>query len=261
MPTFQHPLPTTIDTFWKMIHKDRVDAVIMLNEITPDCPNYLPSAVGVARSFADVKVTLIEQAPLAPELPFIIYSKMAIQRKKEDGAKVDPKSDEYDKRKFKHFQWLNWPKNSVPEVTNGIEMMLTSIRNTNRPIVVHCTDGATRSGVVVLVEQLFESITMGQGNADTGDMLKKIRDQRQKAIGNEAVSKQIILTTLMTKKGSKLITSTLAIRLRSSHRHAPLRLPEQYGPHPNVADLHRRLRQSGQKAQQEDRRRRKTSSS
>lgn len=186
---FQHPLPHTMDTFWRMIHKERVDAIIMLNEVSADCPTYIPSAVGIARSFGEIKVTLNEQAPLSPEFPFIIQSKLQIQRKpKDENVKPDPKSDEYDKRKFKHLQWTNWPKNSVPEVSNALESLLTSIRNSSKPIVVHCTDGASRSGVVVLAELYFEAITMGQGSTDTADMLKRLREQRARAIGNEAVS-------------------------------------------------------------------------
>lgn len=41
----------------------------------------------------------------------------------------------------KHYRWKNWPERGFPDLSLTIFNLICAIRNSKKPIVVHCSDG------------------------------------------------------------------------------------------------------------------------
>lgn len=85
-------------------------------------------------------------------------------------------------RTISQFHYLAWPDNGVPanvkSLLNFRRKVHKSFRAPNSPILVHCSDGAGRSGSYVLIDLILERIKTGAKEIDLRATLEHIRDQR-----------------------------------------------------------------------------------
>uniref|UniRef100_A0A1I8A5Y9 Protein-tyrosine phosphatase n=1 Tax=Steinernema glaseri TaxID=37863 RepID=A0A1I8A5Y9_9BILA len=164
----QAPLDNTILDFWRMVLQEETVAILMLcNTVEANqkkCAEYYPTKVNDKMTFGDITVKAVKQTKLADE-PNVEITLLRV-------------TSGPSKLLLKHYHWIDWPDKGVPEVSLTVMNMLTSVRGSKKPIVVHCSAGIGRTGTVVCVELLLERMMYGQPCEDTTDVLKDLRRQR-----------------------------------------------------------------------------------
>lgn len=85
-------------------------------------------------------------------------------------------------RTITQFHYLAWPECGVPDNVKSFlqfrRKVHKSYRNLKRPILVHCSDGAGRSGTYTLIDIILERIKNGAKEIDLRATLEHLRDQR-----------------------------------------------------------------------------------
>lgn len=85
-------------------------------------------------------------------------------------------------RTITQFHYLSWPLNGVPENPKSLlafrRKVHKSYRDLKSPILVHCSDGAGRSGTYTLIDIILERIKNGAKEIDPRATLEHLRDQR-----------------------------------------------------------------------------------
>lgn len=85
-------------------------------------------------------------------------------------------------RAITQFHYLAWPESGVPENAKSLlefrRKVHKSYRNLDNPILVHCSDGAGRSGTYTLIDVILERIKNGAKEIDPRATLEHLRDQR-----------------------------------------------------------------------------------
>ncbi|TKR82355.1 hypothetical protein L596_016094 [Steinernema carpocapsae] len=171
----QGPMDNTILDFWRMTIQEDTEVILMLCNIVEanqrKCAEYYPTKVGQTMTFGDITVKTVKITAL-PEEPGVEISLLVVK---------------FSGRKFlvKHYHWLGWPDKGVPEVSMTIMNMLSSVRGSKKPIIVHCSAGIGRTGTVVCVEFLLERMQFGQPCEDTAEVLKELRRQRSGSVQTE----------------------------------------------------------------------------
>uniref|UniRef100_A0A1I8AUW3 TYR_PHOSPHATASE_2 domain-containing protein n=1 Tax=Steinernema glaseri TaxID=37863 RepID=A0A1I8AUW3_9BILA len=64
--------------------------------------------------------------------------------------------------------------------------LLTEVRSSDRPIVVHCCSGVGRSGTLIAIEIILEKLIAGEAVVDSERVLQEMRRQRACAISTDA---------------------------------------------------------------------------
>jgi receptor-type tyrosine-protein phosphatase N len=85
-------------------------------------------------------------------------------------------------RTITQFHFLSWPNLGVPA---SAKVLLEFRRKINRsykgrscPVVVHCSDGAGRTGTYCLIDMVLNRLSKGAKEIDIAATLEHIRDQR-----------------------------------------------------------------------------------
>jgi receptor-type tyrosine-protein phosphatase N len=85
-------------------------------------------------------------------------------------------------RTVTQFHFITWPDLGVPE---SVKSLLDFRRKVNKsyrgracPVVVHCSDGAGRTGAYILVDMVLNRLSKGAKEIDIAATLEHIRDQR-----------------------------------------------------------------------------------
>ncbi|VIO95758.1 Uncharacterized protein BM_BM2282 [Brugia malayi] len=88
-------------------------------------------------------------------------------------------------REIRHYQWINWPDRGVPPCRLTSMVLLSNIRGTKKPIVVHCSAGIGRTGAIVAIEYILEKLQQGIPCESMDKILKELRNQRPFTIQND----------------------------------------------------------------------------
>ncbi|WKY12687.1 hypothetical protein Q1695_003911 [Nippostrongylus brasiliensis] len=181
----QGPLPTTLHAFWAMVIQEGSEYVLMLcNTVECNktkCEQYWPHDVGDSMSFGEdeegkITVTNLEAGPMSDEDSFVRVCKLKLDYRingKDNSTTVS------------HFHWENWPDRGVPETKLTAINLLTKIRQSPAPIVVHCSAGIGRTGTIVAISYVTEKMQNGEDCVAMNELLKEIRTQRPGSIQNE----------------------------------------------------------------------------
>jgi len=85
-------------------------------------------------------------------------------------------------RTVTQFHFLSWADGCTPESTKSLlefrRKVNKSYRGRSCPIIVHCSDGAGRSGTYVLIDMVLNRMNKGSKEIDIAATLEHIRDQR-----------------------------------------------------------------------------------
>ncbi|ETN74182.1 Protein-tyrosine phosphatase [Necator americanus] len=84
--------------------------------------------------------------------------------------------------KVKHVHWVDWPDRGVPPADTAIVQILDIIKSTQTPIVVHCSAGVGRTGSMVMIQYILESLSLNQPIEESDKILLKLRSQRANTI-------------------------------------------------------------------------------
>uniref|UniRef100_A0A8D0DZW9 Tyrosine-protein phosphatase non-receptor type n=1 Tax=Salvator merianae TaxID=96440 RepID=A0A8D0DZW9_SALMN len=116
-----------------------------------------------------------------------------------------------------HLQYTDWPDHGCPEeqgflsyleeiqsVRRHTNSVLDSSNNCNPPIIVHCSAGVGRTGVVILTELMIGCLEHNE-KMDVPVMLQRLREQRMFMIQTIAQYKFVYQVLILFLQNSRLI--------------------------------------------------------
>uniref|UniRef100_A0A3P9HL48 Receptor-type tyrosine-protein phosphatase C n=1 Tax=Oryzias latipes TaxID=8090 RepID=A0A3P9HL48_ORYLA len=171
----QTPLPDTVNDFWQMIYQQKVPNIVMLSECEKDDKDCMYwDEEKKTFGYFEVEVTNTET------FPAFISRTMKIHH-------IKVKSET---RQVNHFQFLKWEK-ELPEKPQDLTDMIKHIRSNcgngklqkGMPVLAHCNDGSTRSGVFCALWNLLDSAET-EKLVDVFQVVKTLRKERQKMISS-----------------------------------------------------------------------------
>ncbi|KAA0714335.1 Tyrosine-protein phosphatase non-receptor type 18 [Triplophysa tibetana] len=171
----QGPLNNTVVDFWRMIWQHNVKVIIMacreFEMGRKKCEAYWASTTETS-VFGPFTVSALEESRSNDE---IIVRTLLVQY-----------SDET--RKVSHFQYTAWPDHGIPDVPDGILGMMELARqkqgDQTDPVVVHCSAGCGRTGVICAIDYVKDLLLSEQikEHFNILDLVFELRRQRPSAV-------------------------------------------------------------------------------
>ncbi|KAI1885787.1 hypothetical protein AGOR_G00207390 [Albula goreensis] len=183
-------LLTTVNDFWQMVWQEQSRVIVMTTREVEKgrnkCVPYWPELEGTKevggyvvsclseRDATDYKIRVLEIAPL-------------------DQSDVP--------REIWHYQYLSWPDHGVPHEPGGVLSFLSQVNSRQMdfpnagPMIIHCSAGIGRTGTIVVIDMLVETIdTKGLDcDIDIQKSIQMVREQRSGMVQTEAQYKFIYL--------------------------------------------------------------------
>uniref|UniRef100_A0A668AJK8 Tyrosine-protein phosphatase non-receptor type n=1 Tax=Myripristis murdjan TaxID=586833 RepID=A0A668AJK8_9TELE len=117
-----------------------------------------------------------------------------------------------------HLQYTDWPEHGCPEYVPGFlayleeiqsvrrhtNSMLDTSKSLNPPVVVHCSAGVGRTGVVILTELMISCLEHNEG-VEVPTMLSGLRQQRMLMVQTISQYKFVYQVLIQFLKNSRLI--------------------------------------------------------
>ncbi|NP_001186992.1 receptor-type tyrosine-protein phosphatase C precursor [Ictalurus punctatus] len=168
----QGPMPDTVADFLHMLYQKKVKTVFMLSDCIENdqemCAQYWDDE---KKTFGEMVVEVKE----TENFPTYIRRCLEIQHTKRK-----------DSQTLQQYHFLKWVGHEIPQPLDLVDMMksarqsgVNSSKNNNLPIVVHCNDGSSRSGIFCALWKLLDS-------ADTEklvDIFQVAKDLRKARLG------------------------------------------------------------------------------
>uniref|UniRef100_A0A0R3PLA1 Protein-tyrosine phosphatase n=1 Tax=Angiostrongylus costaricensis TaxID=334426 RepID=A0A0R3PLA1_ANGCS len=168
----QGPLDGTVNEFWQMVLQEEAETIIMLCNCIETgknkCSPYWPDKIGETKQFNGA-TRCFQTRVLSPEELTVL---VCILNMKYTAANV------------RHYQWQDWPDRGVPPCKLTSMELLSRVRGTTKPIVVHCSAGIGRTGTIVAIEYIMGKDRFPLRNP-MNDLLKELRNQRAYTIQND----------------------------------------------------------------------------
>ncbi|CAB1329552.1 unnamed protein product, partial [Coregonus sp. 'balchen'] len=183
-------LQNTVVDFWKMVYQENTHVIVMttkeMERRRNKCVRYWPD-LNVTKEFGKVSVKNVEERPAQD----YILRELEVTR-------LDRREP---MRYIWHYQYLSWPDHGVPNEPGGVLSFLeqvnrkqSAIRDTG-PIVVHCSAGIGRTGTIIVIDILIDTINR-QGldcDIDIPKTIQRVRQQRSGMVQTEAQYKFIYM--------------------------------------------------------------------
>ncbi|XP_022621877.1 tyrosine-protein phosphatase non-receptor type 3-like isoform X1 [Seriola dumerili] len=164
----QGPLPQTCTHFWQTVWEQKTHTIIMLTTLTErgrtKCHQYWPHPPEV-KDYGHMRVKChSEECNLA----YVTrqFTLTHTQRGEE--------------RAVTHLQYVAWPDHGVPDDPSDFLLFINSVRERRRgeePLMVHCSAGIGRTGVLITMETALSLLEKGRPVFPL-DIVKTLRDQR-----------------------------------------------------------------------------------
>ncbi|KAJ1356711.1 hypothetical protein KIN20_014449 [Parelaphostrongylus tenuis] len=122
----QGPLDGTINEFWQMVLQEEAETIIMLCSCIETVRVLSAEELTVMVCILNIKFTTADNAT--------------------------------NQREVRHYQWLDWPDRGVPPCKLTSMELLSRVRGTTKPIVVHCSAGIGRTGTIVAIEYIMGAL-------------------------------------------------------------------------------------------------------
>nr|CAB3265292.1 receptor-type tyrosine-protein phosphatase epsilon [Phallusia mammillata] len=162
----QGPMATTQCAFWRLILDRSVTAVIMLTDVDENsCDEYWIDELDTQLNIGHVTVTMTAKDVSRPDM-----TKRQFQVEVKGVLKIS----------VSHIQCNPWKATSNKEIANQLlELIAQSrlLRRDSLPIVVHCKDGAGRSGVFCALSNLLDRCRI-ENKLDVFRTVKDLRNTR-----------------------------------------------------------------------------------
>lgn len=172
----QGPLSSTTEDFWEMILEEDCNLIVMLTTLIErgrtKCHKYWPD-LGEILTLQNIIVKCIDEET-DPSESFVFR----------DFVLIDVKNNE--SREIKHMQYIAWPDHGVPDSPQQFLAFTEKVRTTRKgsaPIVVHCSAGIGRTGVMVLMETALCLMEASEPVYPL-EIVKTMREQRAMMIQN-----------------------------------------------------------------------------
>uniref|UniRef100_A0A8D0ALM5 Receptor-type tyrosine-protein phosphatase epsilon n=1 Tax=Sander lucioperca TaxID=283035 RepID=A0A8D0ALM5_SANLU len=165
----QGPLSHTVEDFWRMVWEWRCHSIVTLTELKEreqeKCFQYWPSEGSV--TFGDYTVELTGDALCET---FTLKDMVLTYRPEKQSQHI------------RHFHFHGWPEIGIPAEGRGMIDIIAAVQRQqqqsgNRPIIVHCSAGAGRTGTFIALSNILERVK-AEGLLDVFQTVKSLRMQR-----------------------------------------------------------------------------------
>ncbi|KAL1283478.1 Tyrosine-protein phosphatase [Trichinella pseudospiralis] len=165
----QGPLPHTTDDFWQVVWEQLCTTIVMLTATVErgriKCHQYWPKLFETQR-YGRLQVTCVRE------------TETAVGRTREFSV-VNTESNE--ERSVTHMQYSAWPDHGVPDDSKELIDFVVEVRQTRtgmvEPVIVHCSAGIGRTGVLILLETSMCLIEASEPIYPL-EIVRNMRDQR-----------------------------------------------------------------------------------
>lgn len=172
----QSPLHTTLIDFWKLVYDHNVYTIVMMEPMTYDddtCAEYWPE---------DHRK---QYEPFFVETTSVYQQENITVRNLKLTSMASPKDPHY----IRQFQFNAWTdtefipksKSMLLDVIDLVNDWQLVSNKDSTPILVHCKDGATHSGLFIAVSLLCEKV-LDEGEVDVFHTVKHIKRRRTQII-------------------------------------------------------------------------------
>ncbi|KAF7987372.1 hypothetical protein HCN44_003134 [Aphidius gifuensis] len=166
----QGPLPQTSADFWQLVWEQGSVVIVMLTRLTEEgkamCHRYWPEEG--SELYHIYEVHLVSEHIWCDD--YLVRSFYLKNLRTGETRTVT------------QFHFLSWPDNGIPSSTKALlefrRKVNKSYRGRSCPIVVHCSDGAGRTGTYCLIDMVLNRMIKGAKEIDIAAALEHIRDQR-----------------------------------------------------------------------------------
>ncbi|XP_030629180.1 solute carrier organic anion transporter family member 5A1b [Chanos chanos] len=166
----QGPLPSTVADFWQMVWESGCVVIVMLTPLTENgvkqCYHYWPDEG--SNLYHIYEVNLVSEHVWCDD--FLVRSFYLKNMQTNETRTVT---------QFHYHTWLNC---AVPESSQSLLDFRRKVNKCYRgrscPIIVHCSDGAGRTGTYILIDMVLNKMAKGAKEIDIAATLEHLRDQR-----------------------------------------------------------------------------------
>lgn len=166
----QGPLPATVADFWQMVWESGCAVIVMLTPLSENgvrqCHHYWPDEG--SNVYHVYEVNLVSEHIWCQDFLVRSFYLKNLQTN--------------ETRTVTQFHFLSWYDQGVPSSTRSLLDFRRKVNKCYRgrscPIIVHCSDGAGRSGTYVLIDMVLNKMAKGAKEIDIAATLEHLRDQR-----------------------------------------------------------------------------------
>ncbi|KAM8789612.1 receptor-type tyrosine-protein phosphatase-like N isoform 2-T2 [Rhynchonycteris naso] len=173
MPAYiatQGPLSHTIADFWQMVWESGCTVIVMLTPLVEDgvkqCDRYWPDEG--SSLYHIYEVNLVSEHIWCEDFLVRSFYLKNVQTQ--------------ETRTLTQFHFLSWPAEGTPVSTRPLLDFRRKVNKCYRgrscPIIVHCSDGAGRTGTYILIDMVLNRMAKGVKEIDIAATLEHVRDQR-----------------------------------------------------------------------------------
>ncbi|XP_051872188.1 receptor-type tyrosine-protein phosphatase N2 isoform X2 [Pristis pectinata] len=166
----QGPLPATVADFWQMVWEHGCVVIVMLTPLTENgvqqCHHYWPDEG--SNLYHIYEVNLVSEHIWCEDFLVRSFYLKNLQTN--------------ETRTVTQFHFLSWFDQAVPSSTRSLLDFRRKVNKCYRgrscPIIVHCSDGAGRTGTYILIDMVLNRMGKGAKEIDIAATLEHLRDQR-----------------------------------------------------------------------------------
>ncbi|KNC78661.1 hypothetical protein SARC_08919 [Sphaeroforma arctica JP610] len=172
----QAPTEACLVDFWSMVWQENVKVIVMVAQLmegtSEKCTRYWPLSQGEEIEHGDFKITYVRDDDIQDESYTRRLLEVVDQR---DGVT----------RTVWHLHYESWPDHGIPGTEDTIYTVLKDMNNLrateepteSAPVVVHCSAGVGRSGVMICLDIAIKQME-NDGMADIYNIVLDLRKHR-----------------------------------------------------------------------------------
>ncbi|CAL1580544.1 unnamed protein product [Knipowitschia caucasica] len=166
----QGPLPSTVGDFWQMVWENGCVVIVMLTPLVESgvkqCYHYWPDEG--SNLYHIYEVNLVSEHIWCDD--FLVRSFYLKNMQTNETRTVT------------QFHFLTWLSSGAPSASRTLLDFRRKVNKCYRgrscPVIVHCSEGAGRTGTYILIDMVLNKMSKGAKEIDIAATLEHLRDQR-----------------------------------------------------------------------------------